>query len=122
MPARLLVVDDEKDICSVLSQGLKNAGYEVDSFTNPEEALSKFASGRYALALLDVKMPQINGFELFAKLQTIDKNIRVCFLTAFDREFRSEMTHRFPRIPSGCFLHKPLSLQKIIQTIKEELK
>jgi CheY-like chemotaxis protein len=50
MPARLLVVDDEKDIYSVLSQGLKNAGYEIDSFTNPEEALSKFASGRYALA------------------------------------------------------------------------
>ncbi|TLY02473.1 MAG: response regulator [Thaumarchaeota archaeon] len=122
MPARLLVVDDERDICTVLSQSLKNAGYEVDSFTDPEEALSKFTSGRYALTLLNIKMPRINGFDVFEKLQAIDKNIKVCFLTAFDRDFRDEMNSRFPRIQLRCFLHKPISLQKVVQAINEELK
>lgn len=61
---RLLVVDDEPDITSVMEQGLEKEGFDVDAFNNPLEALSNFKPGVYDLLLLDVRMDRMNGFEL----------------------------------------------------------
>jgi CheY-like chemotaxis protein len=109
--ARILVVDDEPDVNLQLKMVLERVdGFKVDSFIDPESALQYFKSGLYDLAILDIKMPKIDGFELCRKIRKIDNNVRVCFLSA------SEMYHeRFRRkqlytSDLDCFfLQKPIS-------------
>jgi len=74
-PFRILLVDDEPDITSVTKRGLQSNGFEVDAFTDPAEALSNFKTAVYDLLLLDVKMPKINGFELYRRISKIDDSI-----------------------------------------------
>ena len=73
---RILLVDDEHDITVGLRIGLENNGFVVDAFNDPQEALSNFKAGLYDLLLIDVKMPKMNGFELYQDMEKIDINSR----------------------------------------------
>jgi DNA-binding response OmpR family regulator len=64
---RILVVDDEPDITLSLKLGLEDNGFEVDTYNDPLQVLSNFKSNSYDLLLLDIKMPHMNGFELYKK-------------------------------------------------------
>ena len=64
-----MLVDDEQDITLTFTNGLKQNGFEVDAFNDPEHALTNFKPGYYDLLLLDVRMPKIDGFELYRKLR-----------------------------------------------------
>jgi two-component system, OmpR family, response regulator ChvI len=77
-----LVVDDEQDITISLQVGLEDGGLDVDALTDPELALSSFKAEVYDLVLIDIKMPKMNGFELYERLKTVDPDVKVCFLTA----------------------------------------
>jgi DNA-binding response OmpR family regulator len=84
---KILVVDDEPDITFTLLAILQKAGYEVFSFNNPLVALQSFEPRYYDLLIIDIKMPEMNGFDLYQKLKEIDSHVKVCFLTAVS-EFR----------------------------------
>ena len=71
-----MVVDDEYDITFTLQAGLEDGDFGVDTFTDPELALSNFKSGLYDLVLIDIKMPKINGFVLYELLKTVDPGVR----------------------------------------------
>ncbi|MFL6423355.1 MAG: response regulator transcription factor [Nitrososphaeraceae archaeon] len=77
---KILVVDDERDITSVVVKGLKSNGFEVDSYNNPILALEKFRVDVYDLLIIDIKMQKMNGFELYKKMKEIDNKVKVCFL------------------------------------------
>ena len=79
-----MVVDDEYDITLTFKIGLEDNGFIVDSFTDPALALSNFKAGLYDVVILDIKMPKINGFELWRQMKLIDNTSNVCFMTAFD--------------------------------------
>ena len=81
---RVLIVDDEPDITFALKKGLECNEFEVDTFNDPFVALSGFKTNLYDLLLIDVKMPKMNGFELYQQMQKIDNKVRVCFITAFE--------------------------------------
>jgi DNA-binding response OmpR family regulator len=66
---RILVVDDEQDIAKVIKGGLENLGYQVDSFNNPEEALSYFKPDYYDIMIFDIRMPKLNGFQLYRAIR-----------------------------------------------------
>jgi DNA-binding response OmpR family regulator len=86
-------------------------GFEVDSFIDPNSALQYFKSGLYDLAILDIKMPKIDGFELSRKIRKIDNNVRVCFLTAgemYHERFRSKQLYT-SELDCFFFLQKPIS-------------
>jgi two-component system, OmpR family, response regulator ChvI len=88
---KILIVDDEPDVTFTLKVILTSSGHQVDSFEDAEEALEHFKKEAYFLAFLDIKMPKMNGFDLYKKLREIDNDIRVCFLTAlgeFDDYYR----------------------------------
>jgi CheY-like chemotaxis protein len=70
---RILIVDDEPNVTFTLKKGLENNGiFEVDAFNDPLEALSNFKPDYYDFMLIAIKMPKINGYELYDKLKSID--------------------------------------------------
>lgn len=79
---KILLVEDEQDISEVLTMVLEEGGYKVDSFTDPILALKNFMTSLYDLVILDIKMPEMNGFELRRQIKKIDNTVKVCFLTA----------------------------------------
>ena len=107
---RILVVDNEKDITITLQIGLEEVGFDADAFTDPFLALKSFKPNFYDLVLIDIVMPNMDGFELYERLKKIDPDIRVCFLTA------SEMYHEEFRKAEHSALNKDLFLQKPIST------
>ena len=106
-----MVVDDEPDITLTLEAGLEMIGlFDVDTFNDPESALKSFKSDTYALVLIDIMMPRMDGFQLYESLKKIDPNLKACFLTA------SEMYHENRRGLAHCALKNDLFLQKPIST------
>jgi DNA-binding response OmpR family regulator len=79
------MIDDEPDVTFTIKTALEDTGlFEVDVFNDPQLALSGFYSNLYDLALLDIKMPQMDGFDPCRRLMKIENRIKVCFLTAAD--------------------------------------
>ena len=108
---RILVVDDEPDITLTLKAGLELVGlFTVDMFNDPESALKSFKPDFYALVLIDIMMPKMDGFQLYESLKKIDPDVKVCFLTA------SEMYYGEMRELDHCALNKDVFLQKPIST------
>ena len=108
----IMLVDDDQDITDVLKLGLENSGFSVDTYNEPLIALSKFKSKRYDVVILDIRMPRLNGFELYRKMKAIDGNASYCFLTAFDIE-RTEFDKMFPEIGVKLFIRKPVSISEL---------
>jgi DNA-binding response OmpR family regulator len=107
---RILVVDNEPDITLTLQVGLEEGSFDVDAFTDPDLALKSFKPSFYDLVLIDIMMPEMDGFELYERLKKVDSDVKVCFLTA------SEMYHEKIREVEHCALNKDLFLQKPIST------
>jgi len=80
---RILIVDDDPDITLTIKFGLEKKGFTVTVFNDPLEALSNFTAGLFDFALLDVRMPKMNGFELYREIEKIDDSTKVCYITAF---------------------------------------
>ena len=114
---RVMIVDDEQDITTIFKIGLESNQFIVTTFNDPIQALSKFKPGLYDLLILDVRMPGMNGFELYHKIRDIDDRVKVCFLTAFE-EARGEFKNSFPYLEEvKCYLKKPISVQDLIKRL-----
>jgi two-component system response regulator ChvI len=101
---------------------LEDNGFVVDSYTDPTLALSNFKPGLYDLLLLDIRMPKINGFDLYQKMKKIDNNVKTCFLTAselFYEEYRK--VDAYPRIYKEKFIQKPVRSEELIRQLNEIL-
>jgi DNA-binding response OmpR family regulator len=118
---RILVVDDEVDIGLVMKLGLEKEGFEVDVFNDPEAAKAHFKAGHYDLLLVDIRMPKINGFELYRELLKIDDKTKICFITAFEIYF-DEFRRVFPKLKVDCFVRKPVSLAQLARIVRKELE
>jgi two-component system, OmpR family, response regulator ChvI len=121
---RILFVDDNKDILLTIKEGLEYHGFRVDIFSNPLEALSYFKPELYDLVLIDVKMPHMSGFEFYQELRkkaTYGTEIKSCFITAYEVYFDT-LKNEFPELYSGCFIHKPIKIEDLVNKLNEELK
>jgi len=118
---RILIVDDEVDITTVLKKGLEAEGFDVDIYNDPLLALHNYKQNAYELALIDISMPKMNGFELFRELRARDNKIKVCFITAFE-VYYDEFKRVFPKLKVTCFVRKPVTISVLAKTIREEIE
>ena len=112
----ILIVDDDEDLVNLYRTFLKYDGYKVDAFTDPVDALSFFRKDVYDLVLLDLKMPEMNGVELFHELQNIDPNLFYRFITAANKEYIDNITINNIGIEENI-IYKPLWLNELRTTI-----
>jgi DNA-binding response OmpR family regulator len=120
--ARLLIVDDEADIGTVMKKSLEMAGFAVDTESDPIEAFKNFRPGVYDLVMLDIRMPDVDGIELYGKLREIDGKFKVCFISTFVAGQYEKLMNRYPELAdNGCFVEKPVTMTKLVQTIKSRL-
>jgi two-component system, OmpR family, response regulator ChvI len=114
---RILLVDDELDVISVFKMILEMNGYEVDTYTNPTTALDYFKPNFYGLLLLDIRMPTMNGFELYRKIRIIDDKVKVCFITAYE-DYREEFKEFFPMLDEfKYFIRKPKAIEDLVNHV-----
>jgi len=116
---RILVVDDEEDLCEILQFNLENAGFEVDCAFSAEDALGKFSKG-YDLILLDVMMGGLSGYQMANKVRNdLHSTVPIIFLTAKNTE--NDMLTGFS-LGGDDYITKPFSVQEVIARVKAILK
>jgi DNA-binding response OmpR family regulator len=116
---KILIVDDEPDLTQVYSLVLEYHGFKVDSFNDPQEALSKFEPGLYDLVILDIKMPKMDGFELHHEIKKKDNNSKVCFLTASDLYYEEFRKKGYNALDRNLFLRKPIENEELVKEINK---
>lgn len=118
MSRRILVVDDEPDINTTLEKALEQNGFKVDSYECPLIALENFKPHFYDLVILDIKMPEMNGFSFYREIKKLDKNITICFLTGGE-VYYGVYSDIFSSLPANCFIRKPIGNEELIQRVNE---
>ncbi|HJS68975.1 MAG TPA: response regulator [Nitrososphaera sp.] len=118
---RIAVVDDEVDITAVLKKGLEHHGFAVDIFNDPQAALASFKPGVYDLMIIDIRMPKLNGFDLYRELRKKDSGVKVCFLTAFEIYYE-EFRKMFPNVDVRAFIRKPVSISSLVSQVNATIE
>ncbi len=116
--SKILIVDDERDICEILEFNLANEGYEVTCVHSAEEALSKLDPD-YSLILLDVMMGGMSGYKMAETLRRQKNEIPIIFLTAKDAE--NDMLTGFS-VGADDYISKPFSIKEVLARVKVVLK
>ncbi|MDR0438480.1 MAG: response regulator transcription factor [Bacteroidales bacterium] len=118
MEKKILIVDDEQDICEILEFNLANEGFNVTCANSAEEALKRITPD-HVLILLDVMMGGMSGFKMAEKLRKENINVPIIFLTARDTE--NDMLTGFS-VGGDDYITKPFSIKEVIARIKAMLK
>ena len=118
---RVFLVDDEPDVVFTIQIVLEENGYAVDCFDKPREALYHFKPFKYDVAILDVRMPEMNGFELYRRLRESDDRIRVCFLTAI-RSFSEYGEDLSATYKDEHLVQKPVGNRELLEKIDAILR
>ena len=120
---RIFLVDDNYDHTVTFKVGLELAGFEVDAYNDSAIALSKFKPDYYDLMLIDIKMPKIDGFELYEKISEIDNKVKVWFITAYERYDKAVegVPPKSRERILNHFVEKPIEIDILVKQIKSEL-
>jgi|SRR5215831_440458 len=118
MSKRILIVDGETDINTVLHEILESNGFIVNSFDNPHDALDNFKPHYYDLLILDIKMPEMNGFTFYREIKKLDDKIKVCILTAAEINY-GEYSDILSSLPDSSIIQKPVTNEDLLKTINK---
>jgi len=124
---RILIVDDNVDITTTFKTAIEDNNnttltkkVEVHTFNNPVMALSEFKPNFYDLLLIDINMPNMNGFQLSERILAIDINVKVCFMSSAEIN-RKALREIYPSLTVGCFMRKPMTIDYLLERIRSEL-
>jgi DNA-binding response OmpR family regulator len=120
MTKKILLVDDEPDVTYTIQKILEDYGFKVDSFNDPILALNNYKAYFYDLVLLDIKMPTMDGFELYLKIRDMDPKVKICFLTViatFNEEFRKIRLLLGKTISEDYFIQKPVEMDDLLKKL-----
>lgn len=116
--ARLLIVDDEEKIREMIGKYASHEGYDVDLACDGKQALDKFKNGNYDVVIMDIMMPEMDGYKTLAKMKEI-KEVHCIFLTALGQEY--DRVYGFD-IGAEDYVTKPFSLKELMMRVKVILK
>ena len=107
---RLLVVEDEKKLCDMIAKSLHQAGYEVDTCNDGEEALDMIYAEMYDLIVLDLNLPGVDGMDILRELRKENEETKVLILSA-----RSQIADKVDGLDAGAndYMEKPFHLQEL---------
>jgi DNA-binding response OmpR family regulator len=117
---KILLVDEEPDLTMTFKAILQGVGFAVDIYENPLVALYNFRPHYYDLVILDIKMPEMNGFELYGEMLKIDSQVKVCFVTAgemYNDNVRKNEEEQYCELDTKRFIQKPISNGDLIRRI-----
>jgi len=121
---RIFLVDDDYDHTITFKVGLEHAGFEVDAYNDSTIALSTFKPDYYDLLLIDIKMPKIDGLELYERIRKIDDKVKVWFITAYELYYKTltevSSKSKEERLLDR-FIQKPIEINNLVKQIKSEL-
>jgi DNA-binding response OmpR family regulator len=118
-PKKILVVDDEPDLTMLCKMILEDEGFSVDAFTDSLLALEYFKPNFYDLLILDIKMPGLDGFELYKKIKELDAHVNICFLTASEMYYEKYRENEYSFLDKNLFIHKPIENEELIKKINK---
>jgi DNA-binding response OmpR family regulator len=116
---KILAVDDEPDLTKLCSLALEYHGFKVDTFNDPQEALSNYKPGYYDLVILDIKMPKMDGFELYDEIKKKDHKARVCFLTASELYYEEFRKKEYCALDRDLFIRKPIDNEELLREVSK---
>ena len=117
--ARILIVDDDESIGKVLATILEDEGYTVDIAENGEKAIKKSEEEFYNLALIDIRLPDMEGIELLTRMKDTTPKMRKIIITGYPSiQNAIEAVNR----GADAYIVKPFDMDKVLATIKEQLK
>jgi len=117
--AKVMIVDDDRDILFTFKTILESHGISVDAYTKSIEAMNRFESHphQYDLIILDIRMPILNGLQLYSMMTGIDRDIKILFVSALDAS--EELISLLPGINTENILKKPVESNLLISTVKK---
>src|SRR5215469_18152306 len=118
---KILLVDDEHDVNVTIKIVLEENGFIVDSFTDASQALQNFRNGLYDLVIIDVIMPEMDGFILYERIKKLDKKVIICFLTATNDTYYEILKKNYPNINENCIIRKPVDNESLLRQINSIL-
>jgi DNA-binding response OmpR family regulator len=118
---RILLVDDDEDNLKIFTIILENQGFLVDAYSDPVVALSEFKPSLYDLIILDYRMPEMNGIELYKKIREKDASTKVTILTASHEQMYVNDNQELKREPSLKVIRKPVAIGKLLEEVTELL-
>ena len=119
---RILAVDDEPDLTMICSLALQYHGFKVDTFNDSQEALSNFKPDYYDLVIIDIKMPKMDGFELYDKIKKKDDKAKICFLTASELYYEEFRKKEYSALDKNLFLKKPIDNDDLLKEVNKIMK
>ena len=120
MTKMILLIDDEPDVTYTIKTILEDNGFKVDSFNDPILTFNYYKVNFYDLVILDIKMPKMDGFELYTKIREKDPKVKICFLTAiaaFNEEFRKIRLVLGKTINEDYFIQKPVEMEDLLKKL-----
>jgi DNA-binding response OmpR family regulator len=114
---QIMIVDDDSDLTLFYRISLEYYGFVVDIFNEPKEALSSFKPNYYDLVILDIKMPEMDGFALYKEIKEIDPIARACFLTASELYYEELRDKEYSTLNKELFIRKPVGNEELINKI-----
>jgi len=118
MPGKILIVDDDHNICEILEYNLRNEGFDVEYAYSAEEAMKKLPDD-FSVILLDVMMGGMSGYHMAERLRTKGNQIPIIFLTAKDTE--NDMLTGFS-VGGDDYISKPFSIKEVIARVKAVIR
>ena len=116
---KILIVDDEQDVCTVLRKVLEQDEIEADYLDDPLSDLENFKPNLCDLLILDIKMPEMDGFKLYKGMKRIDSKVKVCFLTGSEMDYEEiRKGEVLDALDKDLFLQKPIRNEELINEIK----
>ena len=113
-----MIVDDDSDLTLFYRISLEYYGFVVDTFNEPKEALSSFKPNYYDLVILDIKMPEMDGFALYKEIKEIDPIAKACFLTASELYYEEFRDKEYSTLNKELFIRKPIGNKELIREIE----